>query len=226
MSTDGGSEDLYAVLSAHYPDLLNSTPKEKQQVVSKKRSWDSAIIPSMQLELELDNQYPPPLNTICSEREIHIWTERKRRMKMSCMLNTLLSLLPAHHGKIDKARIIEKAINYIKTLQRTLNDLQAEKSEAEASLNKKSLLSMKSKDSYQDCDAQIPLSLTMVPNSCDVKILGYDVVGNHAFTTIWAPQQTGFLPKLIFIMDANQLEIVDCTLNTEGCNNLYTLHVM
>ncbi|KAH9313166.1 hypothetical protein KI387_028201, partial [Taxus chinensis] len=226
MSAHGGSEDLYAVLSAHYPYLLNSTPKEKQQVVSKKRSWDSAIIPSMQLELELDNQYPASLNTICSEREIHIWSERSRRKKMSYMLNTLLSLLPAHgHLKVDKLRVIEEAINYIKILQGTLKDLQARKSETEASLKASSFSVMQSKESHQVCDVQIPLSLTMAPTS-SLKILGSNVVGNHAFTTIWATQQTGFLPKLIFILDINQLEIVDCTINTDGCSTFYTLHVM
>ncbi|KAH9313163.1 hypothetical protein KI387_028198 [Taxus chinensis] len=226
MSTHGGSEDLYAILSAHYPGL-QSTPEEKQQVVSKRRSWECGNSPSLQLEWELDDEHAASSKTMCPEGDIHIWTERKRRKKMSYMLDTLLSLLPAHdHLKMDKTRIIEEAINYIKTLQGTLKDLQARKSETEASLIKTSSLSvMQSKESRQVCDVQFPLSVTMAPTS-SIKILGSNVVGKHAFTTIWAPQQTGFLPKLIFMLDANQLEILDYTLNADGSNTFYTLHVM
>ncbi|KAH9313167.1 hypothetical protein KI387_028202, partial [Taxus chinensis] len=153
MSTHGGSEDLYAILSAHYP-VLNSTAEEKQQIVCKKRSWDCAISPSLQLEL--GDEHAASSKTMCPEREIHIWSERKRRMKMSYMLNTLLSLLPAHDGKMDKPRIIEEAINYIKTLQGILKDLQARKSEPEASLKTSSLSAMQPKESHQVCDVQIP----------------------------------------------------------------------
>jgi hypothetical protein len=93
------SEDLYTIVSA-YSTSTNSRPVEKQQPVvqsktsGRTRSWAGAISPSLQG----DDQGPASTkNTF----PIHVWTERARRSKINCMLNTLKSLLPAGlHSKV------------------------------------------------------------------------------------------------------------------------------
>ncbi|CAN4107729.1 unnamed protein product [Withania somnifera] len=64
-----------------------------------------------------------------SDHEIHIWTERERRKKMRNMFDNLHALLPQLPPKADKSTIVDEAVNYIKTLQNTLNKLQQQKLE-------------------------------------------------------------------------------------------------
>ncbi|KAJ6315117.1 hypothetical protein OIU78_018580 [Salix suchowensis] len=66
-----------------------------------------------------------------SDQEItHIWTERERRKKMRTMFSNLHALLPQLPPKADKSTIVDEAVNYIKTLQQTLQELQKEKLES------------------------------------------------------------------------------------------------
>ncbi|GMH02874.1 hypothetical protein Nepgr_004713 [Nepenthes gracilis] len=64
-----------------------------------------------------------------SDHEIHIWTERERRKKMRNMFSNLHALLPQLPPKADKSTIVDEAVNYIKTLQHTLQRLQKQKLE-------------------------------------------------------------------------------------------------
>ncbi|XP_059311289.1 transcription factor bHLH95-like [Lycium ferocissimum] len=64
-----------------------------------------------------------------SDHEIHIWTERERRKKMRNMFSNLHALLPQLPPKADKSTIVDEAVNYIKTLQNTLEKLQKQKLE-------------------------------------------------------------------------------------------------
>eukprot|EP00257_Ricinus_communis_P016257 XP_015574371.1 LOW QUALITY PROTEIN: transcription factor bHLH95-like [Ricinus communis] len=64
-----------------------------------------------------------------SDHEIHIWTERERRKKMRNMFANLHALLPQLPPKADKSTIVDEAVNYIKTLQQTLQKLQKQKLE-------------------------------------------------------------------------------------------------
>lgn len=224
MSDYRDSEDLYTIVSA-YNTSTNSRPAEKQQSMvqsktsGRKRSWAGAISPSVQG----DDKAPASTKKICLDNEIHIWTERARRSKMNSMLNTLKSLLPADlHSKVDKGRIVDEAIDYIKTLQANLKDLQAQKSEMEAHHSRSSLSLTKSEDSHGLHIPPVPVA-SSYPG---LKILGSNVMGSHAFITVWGPYKTGFLPNLFSILDANQLEIVSCTINTVGSNIVYALHAM
>ncbi|KAK9112719.1 hypothetical protein Scep_020238 [Stephania cephalantha] len=64
-----------------------------------------------------------------SDHEIHIWTERERRKKMRNMFSNLHALLPQLPPKADKSTVVDEAVNYIKTLQHTLQKLQKQKLE-------------------------------------------------------------------------------------------------
>ncbi|KAH9294261.1 hypothetical protein KI387_040532, partial [Taxus chinensis] len=66
------------------------------------------------------------------EHEIHIWTERERRKKMRNMFSNLHSLLPHLPPKADKSTIVDEAISYIRSLQRSLHLLQTRKIDKEA----------------------------------------------------------------------------------------------
>ncbi|TYG80962.1 hypothetical protein ES288_D02G259200v1 [Gossypium darwinii] len=61
------------------------------------------------------------------EHDMHIWTERERRKKMRNMFSNLHALLPHLPPKADKSTIVDEAVNYIKTLQQTLQNLQKTK---------------------------------------------------------------------------------------------------
>ncbi|KAK1311194.1 hypothetical protein QJS10_CPA08g00638 [Acorus calamus] len=63
------------------------------------------------------------------DHEVHIWTERERRKKMRNMFTSLHSLLPQLPPKADKSTIVDEAVNYIRTLQHTLQKLQKQKLE-------------------------------------------------------------------------------------------------
>ncbi|XP_073312039.1 transcription factor bHLH95-like [Primulina huaijiensis] len=62
-----------------------------------------------------------------SEHELHIWTERERRKKMRNMFSNLHALLPQLPVKADKSTIVDEAINYIRKMQRTLQNLEKQK---------------------------------------------------------------------------------------------------
>lgn len=141
---------------------------------------------------------------------------------MNCMLNTLKSLLPEGlNSKGDKGRIVNKAIDYIKTLQATLKDLQDQQTELKAHHSRRPLSFTMSEDSH---GLHIPPTVPLASSHPVQKILGSKLLGGHAFITIWAPEKTGFLPKLFSIMDANQMQIVNCTINAVGSNIVYALH--
>ncbi|XP_010529068.1 PREDICTED: transcription factor bHLH95 [Tarenaya hassleriana] len=63
------------------------------------------------------------------DHEVHIWTERERRKKMRNMFSNLHALLPQLPPKADKSTIVDEAVNYIQTLQHTLQKLQKQKLE-------------------------------------------------------------------------------------------------
>ncbi|TYJ44210.1 hypothetical protein E1A91_A03G207200v1, partial [Gossypium mustelinum] len=63
------------------------------------------------------------------EHDMHIWTERERRKKMRNMFSNLHALLPHLPPKADKSTIVDEAVNYIKTLQQTLQNLEKKKLE-------------------------------------------------------------------------------------------------
>ncbi|CAN0878929.1 Transcription factor bHLH95 [Linum grandiflorum] len=62
-----------------------------------------------------------------SEKDAHIITERERRKKMRNMFSGLHALLPQVPPKADKITIVDGAVNYIKSLEQTLHDLQQRK---------------------------------------------------------------------------------------------------
>ncbi|KAL4302239.1 hypothetical protein GQ457_10G020760 [Hibiscus cannabinus] len=86
-----------------------------------------------------DQQPQPPLrdstNTRSNKRgaesyhDNHIWTERERRRKMRNMFSGLQDLLPHLQHKADKSSIVDEAVSYIKTLERTLQNLEKQKEE-------------------------------------------------------------------------------------------------
>ncbi|KAG7022449.1 Transcription factor bHLH95, partial [Cucurbita argyrosperma subsp. argyrosperma] len=64
-----------------------------------------------------------------TEHEIHIWTERERRKRMRNMFSNLHALIPHLPPKADKSTIVDEAVNYIKTVQQTLQTLYNQKLE-------------------------------------------------------------------------------------------------
>ncbi|KAI3873769.1 hypothetical protein MKX03_009854 [Papaver bracteatum] len=64
-----------------------------------------------------------------SDHEIHILTERERRKNMRNMFSNLHALLPQLPAKADKSTIVDEAVNYIKTLQHSLQKLQKQRLE-------------------------------------------------------------------------------------------------
>ncbi|XP_023553836.1 transcription factor bHLH95-like [Cucurbita pepo subsp. pepo] len=64
-----------------------------------------------------------------SAHDIHIWTERERRKKMRTMFANLHALLPHLPAKVDKSSLVDEAVNHIRTLQQTLQNLHKQKLE-------------------------------------------------------------------------------------------------
>ncbi|KAK4477031.1 hypothetical protein RD792_016233 [Penstemon davidsonii] len=129
----------FPILQGHEEDgskiIISNIPKEEQAQAAEKKGTEK-----VPLALRL-----PPLppkgkkRTVAarkgkgtaaageSEHELHIWTERERRKKMRNMFTSLHALIPHLPPKADKATIVDEAVQYIKKLQQTLQNLRKRK---------------------------------------------------------------------------------------------------
>ncbi|MED6222393.1 hypothetical protein PIB30_064012 [Stylosanthes scabra] len=76
-----------------------------------------------------------PMKNDGSDHDLHIWTERERRKKMRNMFASLHALLPQLPPKADKSSIVDEAVSYIKTLQKTVEDLEKKKQQRNQSVS-------------------------------------------------------------------------------------------
>ncbi|GKV22598.1 hypothetical protein SLEP1_g32456 [Rubroshorea leprosula] len=160
-----------------------------------------------------------------TDHEMHIWTERERRKKMRTMFANLHALLPRLPPKADKSTIVDEAINYIKTLEQTLQNLQKQKLERvqeaiafnydaspqqnRASDSREAFLA----DHHGPSTSSSNLHLT-VPRfpvafqtwtSSNVVV---NICGNEAQISICAPKKPCLFTKICHVLEKHKIEVI------------------
>ncbi|KAK4599379.1 hypothetical protein RGQ29_009440 [Quercus rubra] len=135
-----------------------------------------------------------------SEHETHIRTERQRRKKMSNMFSSLHALLPQLPAKVDKSTIVNEAVNYIKTLEHTLETLQKQRIEK---LQNGMLVE------YETWS-----SPNVVLNLC----------GDDAQISVCSPRKPGLLATIFKILEKHKLNVVSAHISSDNCRSLYMIH--
>eukprot|EP01018_Ginkgo_biloba_P025215 Gb_05232 [translate_table: standard] len=198
-------EDLYTIISSTATYSAPSSILDVDQSMvepnnfCKKRSWNDANSIPMSSQL-LHHQSPMSFQKTPSHRQMHGCTERVRRANMNSMLTTLHSLLPDFPRKADKITIVDEAINYIKSLQLIMKDLEEKRSKMEIT---------------SDYDDSVQNPMIISKSSC-VNIVGSNVAGNHVFLTIMCSGKAGIVPKIFQVLNENGMEIEEVTISPAG----------
>ncbi|XP_016454613.2 transcription factor bHLH95-like [Nicotiana tabacum] len=185
-----------------------------------------------------------------SDHEMHIWTERERRKKMRNMFSNLHALLPQLPPKADKSTIVDEAVNYIKTLQHTLQKLQRQKLERlhgmATSMNPSIITSQKlSADSIISREAFLadqgstnnaaisptnnaanPISMPHFPavfQSWTSPNVILNVCGEEAHISVCCPKKPGLLSSICYVLEKHKIEVVSAQISSNDQRNMYMI---
>ncbi|KAA8536207.1 hypothetical protein F0562_028685 [Nyssa sinensis] len=183
-----------------------------------------------------------------SDHEIHIWTERERRKKMRNMFSNLHSLLPQLPPKADKSTIVDEAVNYIKTLQQTLQKLQKQKLERlhgvtninyDTSIITSQQLARDSSREAFLADQGSSSNLAIIGANCSNSIsvsriptafqtwsspnVILNVCGNEAHISVCSAKKPGLLTNICYVLDKHKLEVVSAHVSTDYSRSLYMI---
>ncbi|XP_010263710.1 PREDICTED: transcription factor bHLH95 [Nelumbo nucifera] len=184
------------------------------------------------------------------DHEIHIWTERERRKKMRNMFSNLHALLPHLPAKADKSTIVDEAVNYIKTLQQSLQKLQKQRLEMiqgativdfGSSPNvAPPALTLDSRESFlADHGSASGLakattsthSSLLVPRSpsCFQTWSSPNVVlsvyGDEAQISLCSPRKPGLLPTIFYVLEKHKLEVITAHISSDYYRTMCMIHV-
>nr|GLL23701.1 transcription factor bHLH95-like [Ipomoea trifida] len=180
-----------------------------------------------------------------SDHEVHIWTERERRKKMRNMFSNLHALLPQLPPKADKSTIVDEAVNYIKTLQQTLQKLQTRKLEILHGFNSNNpspsifgsqklnaeLTTREAflADHHQGSSGGLPsfIGSSSAPpqppafqtwTSPNVIL---NVCGDDAQISLCCPKKPGLLPAICFVLEKYKIEVVSAQVSSNHHRTMY-----
>ncbi|XP_059650046.1 transcription factor bHLH95 [Cornus florida] len=183
-----------------------------------------------------------------SDHEIHIWTERERRKKMRNMFSNLHALLPQLPPKADKSTIVDEAVNYIKTLQHTLQKLQKQKLE-----RLQGVATMNNFDTSMITQPKLAMEVTreafladQVSSSCDnmamttTNSLSFsrfattfqtwtssnvilNVCGDQAQISVCSTKKPGLLTRICFVLEKYKLEVVSAHVSSDYNRCMYMI---
>lgn len=184
-----------------------------------------------------------------SEHEMHIWTERERRKKMRNMFSNLHSLLPQLPQKADKSSIVDEAVRYIKTLEKSLQTLENQKREKFGSStpsNEKSILTTSEPplppapdssretflaDQVMNFSPNIPRAAfpdPFPPAACFQTWFSPNIVlntcGNEAQISVCTPRRPGLLTTIVYILQKHNLEVLSAHVSSNQFRTMYMIH--
>ncbi|KAM0036093.1 putative transcription factor bHLH family [Helianthus debilis subsp. tardiflorus] len=174
-----------------------------------------------------------------SDHDLHIWTERERRKKMRNMFHQLHALMPQLHQKVDKAAIVDEAVDYIKTLQQTLQWLETKKVERLDGPSTKTTTGSTRESFLADQGSSIgkvsssssnslisfPLSSTKIFQTWVSSKVTLNVCDLDAHISICAPRKPGLLTAICYVLEKHKLEIVSADISTDELKSLFMIHV-
>ncbi|XP_057493252.1 transcription factor bHLH95-like [Actinidia eriantha] len=171
-----------------------------------------------------------------SDHEIHIWTERERRKKMRNMFSNLHALLP-QPPKADKSTIVDEAVNYIKTLQQSLQKLQRKKLErlhnVTTSINFEPSMIAPQKLGMDTREAFVADQVSSNPNSNSSGLVSrfppvfqswtsqnvvLNVCGDQAQISVCAPKKLGIFTAICYVMEKHKLDVVSAHVSSSDQN--------
>nr|GME11008.1 transcription factor bHLH95-like [Ipomoea batatas] len=180
-----------------------------------------------------------------SDHEVHIWTERERRKKMRNMFSNLHALLPQLPPKADKSTIVDEAVNYIKTLQQTLQKLQTRKLEILHGFNSNNpspsifgsqklnaeLTTREAflADHHQGSSGGLPSfigSSSARPQPPAFQTwtspnVILNVCGDDAQISLCCPKKPGLFPAICFVLEKHKIEVVSAQVSSNHHRTMY-----
>ncbi|KAJ7013498.1 transcription factor bHLH95-like [Populus alba x Populus x berolinensis] len=179
-----------------------------------------------------------------SDHETHIWTERERRKKMRTMFCNLHALLPQLPPKADKSTIVDEAVNYIKTLQHTLQKLQKEKLErlqgAPTLGYEPSLIAPQmqadSREAFladQVSSSNLAISTTKsLPSVSRYPVLFQtwtssnvvlNICGDEAQISICSPKNPGLFTTICYVLEKHNVEVLSAQFSSDCNRSMYMI---
>ncbi|GAV86333.1 HLH domain-containing protein, partial [Cephalotus follicularis] len=174
-----------------------------------------------------------------SDHEIHIWTERERRKKMRNMFANLHALLPHLPPKADKSTIVDEAVNYIKTLQHTLQKLQKQKLERLQGATQPSIftppkLPFNSREAFLADQGSSSSNLAINAN---LSVSQYPVLfqtwtasnvilntcGDEAQISVCSPKNPCLLTTVCHILEKHNIEVISAHVSSDCNRSMYMI---
>ncbi|KAE9590502.1 hypothetical protein Lal_00023396 [Lupinus albus] len=173
-----------------------------------------------------------------SNSEIHLRIERERRKKMRNMFSTLHAMIPELPSKVDQITIVNEAMNYIKSLEKTVEMLEKQKQERLQTIYpfrcESSMINSRETfiENHESCNN---LVCAMSSNSTSTLIPQYPVAfqtwcspnvvlnicGNKAQFCIYTNNNLDLLTTIASVLDKHNIEVIAaniwCNDNGKGC---------
>ncbi|VVA18199.1 PREDICTED: mRNAion factor [Prunus dulcis] len=177
------------------------------------------------------------------DHEMHIWTERERRKKMRNMFANLHALLPQLPPKADKSTIVDEAVNYIKTLQQTLQKLQKQKLERlqgattinfDPSILTPQNVAFGSREEFlanHGSAATINPSNSLLTSHCGpvnfqtwtTPNVVLNICGDEAQISVCCPKKAGLLSAICFVLEKYKLGVMSAHVSSDCNRSMYMI---
>ncbi|XP_039040866.1 transcription factor bHLH95-like [Hibiscus syriacus] len=175
-----------------------------------------------------------------SDHEMHIWTERERRKKMRNMFSGLHDLLPQLPPKADKSTIVDEAVTYIKTLEKTLQKLQKQKLErlqgcidlgrhheqsptaTTAARNHQEALDSSSREAFMADQVSCTNATNKVPNSpfqfqtWSSPNVVLNISGKEAQISVCSQKKPELFTTVCYILEKHKVEVVSAHVSSDS----------
>lgn len=166
-----------------------------------------------------------------SDHDTHIWTERERRKKMRTMFSTLHSLLPHLPPKTDKSTIVDEAIGYIKSLQKSLQVLQNQRLEKTQSAATKEFRSFELQDSmepvvdsWRRASHSISTSIDHTLQTWSSPNVVLSVCGEDAQIGICSARRPGQLATIFYTLEKHNVHVLTAHISGDTYRCMYMIH--
>ncbi|ESW25580.1 hypothetical protein PHAVU_003G048000 [Phaseolus vulgaris] len=163
-----------------------------------------------------------------SDHEMHIWTERERRKKMKNMFTALHALLPHLPSKADKSTVVDEAVSYIKSLERTVEKLEKQKEERlQCGSTFMTAQGLSSNYNFSNAivgtssnallfPAQRPVAFHKTWASSNIVL---NVFGDEAQFGICAAHKPGLMSSVALVLDKYNIELLSAHVSCIGNGN-------
>ncbi|KAL9325173.1 hypothetical protein ACSQ67_005818 [Phaseolus vulgaris] len=186
--------------------LVNKTSNEQGEILMNKTlNQDIFEKNEKKIVISEEGSYDLEIND-----EVHPSIERGRRKKMKDMFDDLSGLLPQLPSKVDKASIVNEAVNYIKVLEETLEKLERKKQErAEGGL--KQIMGTTSGAVSVSGKQKVAFDKTWAASN-----MVLNIQGNEAQFSICSVHKPGLMTNIASVLEKHNIELISATISANG----------